>query len=169
MESEQTQLPADPAQDNEEEGAADQGGEIDVEQMDENVFKQETDLLGIGAEKSFTCTDPQIKSGHVVYKCRGVDKDGAWEGERRYREFHRLHEELVKRWPGIPVPQIPPKKNFGNKDVKFINERRFYLERFLKKMASFEFVLNSEEFKCFSRPAGDIDKQLTGLPKQTTT
>ena len=88
----------------------------------------------------------------IVYKCKGVDQLGAWEGERRYNEFFKLHSVLEARWPGIPIPTLPPKKAIGNKDIKFINERRFYLERFLKKMASFEFILNSVEFQNFSRP-----------------
>jgi hypothetical protein len=46
----------------------------------------------------------------------------------------------------------------GNKELKFINERRFYLERFLKKLASFDFLVKSEEFLIFSNPKGDIDK-----------
>jgi sorting nexin-1/2 len=74
---------------------------------------------------------------------------------------------LEQRWPGIPIPQLPPKKAIGNKDVKFINERRFYLERFLKKMAAFPFLINSKEFLIFSRPTGDIDKLLGAVPKST--
>ena len=50
---------------------------------------------------------------------------------------------MAQNYPGIYVPGIPPKKAVGNKDIKFINERRFYLERFLKKMAQFPFMLNS--------------------------
>ena len=71
----------------------------------------------------------------------------------------------------MPVPQIPPKKNIGNKDVKFITERRFYLERFMKKMASYPFILNSDEFILFSRPGGnnDIEKALTKLPILNST
>ena len=53
----------------------------------------------------------------------------------------------------------------GNKEVKFINERRFYLERWLKKLAAYPFVLNSKEFLCFSRPQGDIDKSLGSMTK----
>lgn len=34
-------------------------------------------------------------------------------------------------------------------------------------MAPFDFVLNSAEFKAFSRPQGDIDKLLSNLPKMT--
>lgn len=61
-----------------------------------------------------------------------------------------------------------PKKAIGNKDVKFINERRFYLERFLKKMSPFEFMLESSEFKIFTRPNGDIEKLMSAVPKMTT-
>jgi len=118
----------------------------DVSKMDENVFKQNTDIIETTAEQEFQCTNPQNKGGHIVYKCKGVDQMGAWEGERRYNEFFKLHSVLESRWPGIPIPTLPPKKAIGNKDIKFINERRFYLERFLKKMASFEFILNSLEF-----------------------
>ena len=78
-----------------------------------------------------------------MYACKGTDSNGSWEGQRRFNEFYMLHQKLEKRWPGVPIPQLPPKKAVGNKDIKFINERRFYLERFLKKMAQFPFMLNS--------------------------
>lgn len=61
-------------------------------------------------------------------------------------------EKLEQRWPGVPIPTLPPKKAIGNKDLKFINERRFYLDRFLKKLSNFPFIINSEEFLVFSRP-----------------
>lgn len=101
-----------------------------------------------------------------MYKCKGMDSQGAWEGDRRYNEFHKLREILELRWPGIPFPQLPPKKAIGNKDIKFINERRFYLERFLKKMASFPFLINSQEMMAFSRPNGDVSKALGTMTKQ---
>ena len=104
-----------------------------------------------------------------MYSCKGVDSQGNWEGIRRYNEFFVLYGKLEARWPGIPIPCLPPKKAIGNKDVKFINERRFYLERFLKKMSPFEFLLDSAEFKIFSRPNGDIEKLLGGMPKMNTT
>lgn len=76
---------------------------------------------------------------------------------------------LEERWPGVPIPNLPPKKAIGNKDVKFINERRFYLERFLKKISPFDFILDSQEFLLFSRPkqGGDIEKMLGALPRLT--
>lgn len=57
------------------------------------------------------------------------------------------------------------KKALGNKDLKFINERRFYLERFLKKMAGFSFVIDAPEFMAFSRPNGDVSRALDTLGK----
>lgn len=93
---------------------------------------------------------------------------GNWDGERRYNEFFKLHSVLVARWPGVPIPTLPPKKAIGNKELKFLNERRFYLERFLKKMAPFDFILNSDEFKHFSRPQGEVEKLLNSLPAITS-
>ena len=64
------------------------------------------------------------------------------------------------------IPKLPPKKTIGNKEVKFIYERKFYLERFLRKCAKQEFIINSEEFRIFARPSsGDMDKMLERLPR----
>ena len=47
-------------------------------------------------------------------------------------------------------------------------ERRFYLERFLRRLARYEFIINSPEFKMFSRPQGlDVEKTLSKMPKLT--
>ena len=135
----------------------------DDDNVDANVFNQGNDLVETVDEQRFTCTHPQDRGGSIVYKCKGMDSQGTWEGDRRYREFFKLREKLELRWPGIPFPQLPPKKAIGNKDIKFINERRFYLERFLKKMASFPFLINSQEFLAFSRPNGDVMKALDTL------
>lgn len=140
----------------------------DVANLDDNIFDQKNELIDDSSEKSFQCTHPQNKGGHIVYKCQGSDAQGMWEGDRRYNEFHKLHEKLDQRWPGIPLPMLPPKKAIGNKDIKFINERRFYLERFLKKMSAFEYILNSQEFTIFSRPNGDIEKMLGAVPKSSS-
>jgi hypothetical protein len=64
------------------------------------------------------------------------------------------------------IPKIPSKKAIGNKEVKFIYERKFYLERFLRKCAKYDFIINSEEFRIFARPgSGDIEKMLDRLPR----
>ena len=53
--------------------------------------------------------------------------------------------------------------------MKFILERRYYLERFLRKIAKFNYLMNSEEFAMFARPSGDIEKMLSKVPKLPTT
>ncbi len=57
---------------------------------------------------------------------------------------------------------MPPKKAVGNKDVKFIIERRYFLERFLKQISQLPYLMNSEEFRIFARPeftGGNSDVQ----------
>ena len=75
----------------------------------------------------FKVVKPQLHGSHIVYNVVGVDKTGPWEGTRRYNQFFVLHEALSKRWPGMLIPKIPSKKAIGNKEVKFIYERKFYL------------------------------------------
>jgi len=107
-----------------------------------------------------------LHGSHIVYHVQGVDKQGPWEGTRRYNHFFCLHEALSKRWPGLLIPKIPSKKAIGNKEVKFIYERKFYLERFLRKCAKYDFIINSEEFRIFARPSsGDVEKMLDRLPR----
>ena len=70
----------------------------------------------------------------------------------------------------MPIPSIPPKQNFGNTDLVFIQQRRYYLERFLRGLAKHEFIINSQEFRCFSRPSGmSIEKSLGALVKLRVT
>lgn len=52
--------------------------------------------------------------------------------------------------------------------MRFILERRYYLERFMRKLSKFDFLINSEEFVLFSRPNGDIEKLLQRLPRIAT-
>ena len=56
---------------------------------------------------------------------------------------------------------------YSDKDEKFVEERRNLLERFMKELAKFDYIVFSEEFKLFSRGVGDIENQFSALPKQT--
>lgn len=44
----------------------------------------------------------------------------------------------------------------------------FFLDRFIKDISSLPYLYESEEFKTFLRPTGDLDKCMAGLPKLTT-
>lgn len=112
--------------------------------MDGAVFEEgDKSPIDTGIENLFYVIKPHMEGGHIKYTCKGVDAIGAWEGSRRFNEFFILREKLEQRWPGVAIPALPPKKATGNKEVKFINQRRYYLERFLKKISQFDFIINS--------------------------
>lgn len=115
---------------------------------------------------SFSVSDP-IKGAHVTYTVRGYDEDGPFEGAKRYNDFFNLRAALLTRWPGVYVPPIPPKKAIGNKDDKFVEERKHFLERFLLLISKIDHIIKSDEFRLFSRPSGEIDKAVQMLPSIT--
>lgn len=118
----------------------------------------------------FKVVKPQLHGSHIVYHVQGVDKQGPWDGVRRFNHFYSLYEALQKRFPGLLIPKLPPKKAIGNKEVKFIYERKFYLERFLRKCARYDYLINSEEMKVFARPGGgDVEKMLERLIRPSTS
>lgn len=84
------------------------------------------------AREYFKVGQPSLlKEKYVVYMTKGVDQSGyRWEANRRYNEFFSLKECQGRMWPGLFIPYMPSKKLIGNRDVKFIIERRYFLERF---------------------------------------
>lgn len=117
--------------------------------------------------QKFTVTEPLKVTGHVKYTVTGIDDEGEFKEQRRFREFHALSVVLRTRWPGCYVPAIPEKKMINNSDTQFIEDRRQLLERFVKEIAKFDYIVFSKEFKVFVRGTGEIDKVLQSLPKQT--
>lgn len=109
--------------------------------------------------------NPIKVSGHIKYKVTGVDSEGPFEEARRFKEFYALRNVLSQRWPGIYIPALPEKKLVGNKDDKFVEERRSLLERFMKELAKLDYLTHSKEFKIFARDRGDVGKILNGLIK----
>ena len=115
--------------------------------------------------QKFTVTNPSKTSGHVKYTVTGIDDEGEFKENRRFREFHALSIVLRTRWPGCYIPAIPEKKLMNNNDAQFIEDRRQLLERFVKEIAKFDYIVFSKEFKVFARGSGEIDKVLSSLPK----
>lgn len=142
------------------------GAEIEEPNVYEQQEGQEHDLFAEAKALEFSVRDPQDFHGHIVYVVKGRDNEGPWEAKRRFNEFYILYETLRKRWPGIILPLCPPKKAMGNKDIIFLQERRFYLERFMRKICVYDFIINSEEFLLFSRPQGlDVEKSMSKMVK----
>jgi len=106
-------------------------------------------------------------SGHIKYTVTGVDDEGNFSDVRRFREFHALAQVLRTRWPGCYIPSIPEKKMMNQNTDLHVEERRSLLERFMKEISKFDYIIFSKEFKVFARGKGEIDKTLFALPKQT--
>ena len=154
---------------------------LNINSKFEVQFLQEIEKIKIplygcdSCDDSFSVQQPSmINNKFVAYQVCGSDKLGNFEGRRRYNEFYVLRSILATRWVGLFVPALPPKKAMGNKDVKFIVERRYFLERFVKQLSRSPFMVNSEEFKIFARSEmtggnPDVEKQVQKLPKLTGT
>ncbi|CDW91301.1 px domain containing protein [Stylonychia lemnae] len=117
--------------------------------------------------KKFTVQNPTKIGGHIKYAVTGVDGEGDFEDVRRFSQFFALKNALQQRWPGIYIPALPEKKLVGNNEVKFVEERRNLLERFMKELAKCDYLIHSKEFKIFAREKGDVEKILNNLVKQT--
>ena len=163
---------ADPAVDNTAPDLGQGGGDV----VEPNVYEEasaegdKADLFADQRSLDFSVRDPQDHGGHIVYVVKGKDSQGEFEIKRRYNEFFLLQQCLQQRWPGILLPQVPPKKAMGNKDIVFLQERRFYLERFVRKLSQFDFIIDGEEFQVFARPQGlDVEKSLQRLVKMSST
>ena len=98
---------------------------------------------------------------------------------RRYSDFFSLREKLTERWPGVFIPNIPPKKTVvkftslkiyiqGNLDAKVIDSRVKLLNKFCLKLSKFQVMFSSEEMKVFFSPnILDMKKVLDSLPNQS--
>lgn len=67
-----------------------------------------------------------------------------------------MRKIFTDRWPGCYIPAIPEKVTVninvdkmsiqGNKDANFVEERRSLLQRFIREIAMFEYLVESKEF-----------------------
>jgi sorting nexin-1/2 len=71
---------------------------------------------------------------HHVYKVKGRDHQGEIDITRRFREFDTLRKVFYSRFLGLYVPPIPEKKTMGKTEGLFVEERQFFLDRFLKEV-----------------------------------
>jgi hypothetical protein len=102
---------------------------------------------------------------HVQYSLMGTDIQEALK--RRYSDFYALHEKLLERWPGIYVPNIPPKVVVGNLDADIIAYRIRLLNRFCLDLSNIKYLYESEEVKLFQSNTNDVAKAIEKLPKLT--
>ncbi|XP_043379166.1 sorting nexin-29 isoform X3 [Chelonia mydas] len=69
-----------------------------------------------------------------VYQVYIRIKDDEWNVYRRYAEFRTLHHKLQNKYHQVRTFNFPPKKAIGNKDAKFVEERRKQLQNYLRNV-----------------------------------
>ncbi|XP_061455542.1 sorting nexin-29 isoform X2 [Rhineura floridana] len=69
-----------------------------------------------------------------VYQVYIRIKDDEWNVYRRYTEFRGLHHKLQMKYHQVRSFHFPPKKAIGNKDAKFVEERRKQLQNYLRNV-----------------------------------
>ena len=130
----------------------------------------------------FSVKDP-VKVGKITkYTVTGGDAAGEFTCQRRFNEFEALYGVLSTRWPGCYIPSIPEKGGLpvdskgvhtsnATSDSDFVEGRRILLEKFIRQLSQFNYLLESNECQIFFRGAGEVTTQLTGLapelPKET--
>lgn len=87
--------------------------------------------------------------------------------KKRYSDFFTLRKKLVERWPGVYIPNIPPKKAIGNLDEAIIETRKRILNKFCEKITSIFYLSESEEVILFvsSTDSKDIEKLPVSRPE----
>ncbi|XP_029046049.1 sorting nexin-29 [Osmia bicornis bicornis] len=71
---------------------------------------------------------------HHVYQIYVRIRDTEWNIYRRYAQFYTLYRELKKHDAIVTTFEFPPKKTIGNKDAKFVEERRQKLQHWLRRI-----------------------------------
>ena len=111
-------------------------------------------------------SDPILIEGiksYVQYKVTGeLVKEPIY---RRFSDFYSLREKLVERWPGIYIPNLPPKLTVGNLEKKVIEMRTRVINDFCHKISKFNFILDSDELQIFLIRCNDVSKSINNLPK----
>eukprot|EP01017_Pseudomicrothorax_dubius_P037480 TRINITY_DN5499_c0_g2_i8.p1 TRINITY_DN5499_c0_g2~~TRINITY_DN5499_c0_g2_i8.p1 ORF type:complete len:449 (-),score=82.50 TRINITY_DN5499_c0_g2_i8:47-1393(-) len=69
-----------------------------------------------------------------------------WMVKRRFSDFYLLRSTLIKLYPGINIPPIPPKKTGRGFEEPFLLKRQIFLERFLRSCVDSPIIRNSPQF-----------------------
>jgi hypothetical protein len=85
------------------------------------------------------------KSQFTQYHVVGRDSLGPIDVLRRFSEFLLLKDMLFARYPGIVVPPIPAKKMTGSLDDVLVEERKYFLDQFLKAICETTYLACTPE------------------------
>ncbi|KAL9955431.1 hypothetical protein ACROYT_G036758 [Oculina patagonica] len=75
-------------------------------------------------------------SVHHVYQVYVRIKDDEWNVYRRYSQFFEMHKNLRRKFAVVDNFKFPPKKTLGNKDSRFVEDRRRLLQDYLRRVVN---------------------------------
>ncbi|KAM9316163.1 kinesin-like protein KIF16B [Gastrophryne carolinensis] len=78
----------------------------------------------------------QGKDEHYEFEIKIIVLEETWTVFRRYSRFREMHKTFKLKYPELTALEFPPKKLFGNKDERVIEERRAQLEKYLRNFFS---------------------------------
>lgn len=70
----------------------------------------------------------------VYYMIDIETRTSEYQIARRYKDFDHFDLLLKELYPGVVLPELPPKKSFGTMDPHFITNRKLTLEKYLKEL-----------------------------------
>lgn len=67
---------------------------------------------------------------HHKYSIVGRDSIGDIEIQRRFSEFNKFREVLVRNYIGLYIPPLPAKQTLNKTDHQLTKERQYFLNLF---------------------------------------
>lgn len=86
---------------------------------------------------------------HTAYVVEIDDCGKTYMRHRRFKNFVWLHIELRRRELACALPELPPKKGFGNLDSSFVERRRIMLEEYLRALLALPAVILDDTLWAF--------------------
>lgn len=83
---------------------------------------------------------------HHVYQVYVRIKDDEWNVYRRYSQFFEMHKTLRRKFSVVDSFKFPPKKTLGNKDSRFVEDRRRLLQDYLRRVVNL-YVTSDQELR----------------------
>jgi len=118
--------------------------------------------------------DPEAKGGtfskYYNYQITTNPPQPVSSVHRKFKEFEWLRDSLVRTFPGLFLPPLPPSKLLGSLvGPELAITRRVELERFLNRLATIAVVVNSQCFKTFIGQADHFDEAMKTYDKKLDT
>lgn len=124
----------------------------DLETPDDSSSLSEFDptVISVGTRPLVNVWIPSVflrgrsSNVHHVYQVYVRIKDDEWNVYRRYSQFFEMHKTLRRNFSVVDSFKFPPKKTIGNKDARFVEDRRRMLQDYVRRVVNLHVTTNQE-------------------------